>query len=528
MKTRVFLSVFFILSSIQLCLANGLPGSEIIHVSADPPEIGIKFYMMGYEYGFDTLYLAGDTIATSGGIAIINSGGELDSAIQFGQIIIFDSSNTTGFTINREADSIYLSSLILGNMPVLFTEYFGNMGWSPPPIKGHTLDGGIYNYTHSHFHMRTLSFDFCFPDNGWTDVVINEVNIHGTWGENSNFIELYNMGDSDISLEGWHLVCDTIYDFPDEAVIHAHGFYVVDESDFPVNFDMDVEADNIYLISAQQLPEWPPHDDRRVDQVGWSSDHGVNVSFMRYPDGDTGVYFGFFHDGFRGYDDASSSTFENGFPTRGAPNRHDNPGFVVIGANAFLEQRGSVEICWANPVWDADFDAAILVKSLEGYVENPDDGEVIYQGVDHQFIDSNAPLDEMIYYTIFARKTDSSYSIPVDESQVRFMIRTNYVYLPGDVNMYNGSWPAAVIGGDVTYLVNYFRSVPSSQRCLLDGFWVSSDVNGDCNVIGSDVTRLVNYLSGTGIIEYCPDYEPLWFTPADLPEDMPPGWPNCD
>jgi len=104
----------------------------------------------------------------------------------------------------------------------------------------------------------------------------------------------------------------------------------------------------------------------------------------------------------------------------------------------------------------------------------------------------------------------------------------NYKYLPGDANMYNGSWPPSVIGGDVTYLVNYFRSLPSSQACLLDGFWCSADANGDCLIIGSDVTKLVNYFRGMTDLGHCPDYEPAWPTPDDLPVDAPEGWPNCD
>ncbi|MCP4580873.1 MAG: hypothetical protein GY839_04600 [candidate division Zixibacteria bacterium] len=103
-----------------------------------------------------------------------------------------------------------------------------------------------------------------------------------------------------------------------------------------------------------------------------------------------------------------------------------------------------------------------------------------------------------------------------------------YEYLPGDVNMYNGIWPPLVIGGDVTYLVNYFRANPASQSCLLDGFWCSADANGDCMVIGSDVTRLVNYFRGLAAITYCPDCDPAWLTPDDLPEEEPLGWPNCD
>ncbi|MCP4581484.1 MAG: BACON domain-containing protein [candidate division Zixibacteria bacterium] len=101
-----------------------------------------------------------------------------------------------------------------------------------------------------------------------------------------------------------------------------------------------------------------------------------------------------------------------------------------------------------------------------------------------------------------------------------------YEYIPGDCNMSNGLWPVTVVGGDVTYLVNYF--IQMNDGCKIDGFFMSADVNGDCLVIGSDVTRMVNYFRMTGDIEYCADYEPLWPTPEDCPVDPPDGWPNCD
>jgi len=100
-------------------------------------------------------------------------------------------------------------------------------------------------------------------------------------------------------------------------------------------------------------------------------------------------------------------------------------------------------------------------------------------------------------------------------------------YLPGDASMYNGQWPPLVIGGDVTYMVNYFRGITSNPPCLLEGFWCSADANGDCMVIGSDVTKLVNYFRGIVNLQYCSDYEPTWPIPDDLPAEAPSSWPNC-
>ena len=100
-------------------------------------------------------------------------------------------------------------------------------------------------------------------------------------------------------------------------------------------------------------------------------------------------------------------------------------------------------------------------------------------------------------------------------------------YIPGDISMYLGLWPPIIIGGDITFLVNYFRSSPLSQPCFLGGFWCSADVNGDCRVIGSDITRLINYFHDQNDITYCPDYPPAWDI-WDPPESPPPGWPECE
>jgi hypothetical protein len=99
-------------------------------------------------------------------------------------------------------------------------------------------------------------------------------------------------------------------------------------------------------------------------------------------------------------------------------------------------------------------------------------------------------------------------------------------YLPADANMRVGQWPPQVIGSDVTYLVSYFRGI--TRPCIINGFYCSGDANGDCQVIGSDVTRMVTYFRGLANIIPCPDYEPAWPTPDELPGEAPSGWPNCE
>jgi len=101
-----------------------------------------------------------------------------------------------------------------------------------------------------------------------------------------------------------------------------------------------------------------------------------------------------------------------------------------------------------------------------------------------------------------------------------------YEYRPGDANMFVGGWPPMVMGGDVTYLVNFFGG--TTQACYLDGFYCSADANGDCYVTGGDVTRLVNYFGGTAQLEFCPAYPTDWAPWPQPPPPMPEGWPNCE
>lgn len=103
------------------------------------------------------------------------------------------------------------------------------------------------------------------------------------------------------------------------------------------------------------------------------------------------------------------------------------------------------------------------------------------------------------------------YQLTEQFSEITFREASGCDYLPGDVNS-DGN----VIGSDVTYLVNYFRSIgdPPHDSCWndSDGAWLyaAADCNGDCRVIGSDVTYLVSYfrLIQTEIL-WCPQVPPM-------------------
>jgi len=147
------------------------------------------------------------------------------------------------------------------------------------------------------------------------------------------------------------------------------------------------------------------------------------------------------------------------------------------------------------------------------------------------------------------------------------VVQPDFPYLAGDANMFNeyvdvgnpltGPWR---IGGDVTFLVNFFDLSSGNQPCLMynpgntdnypggpvNGYYFASgDATGEGFVTGGDVTRLVNYFAsvpGSEVKWYGWDkplpqnyYPPQWLSnrgsggPSPVPPlaDLPAGWPNC-
>ncbi|MCP4580009.1 MAG: hypothetical protein GY839_00215 [candidate division Zixibacteria bacterium] len=180
--------------------------------------------------------------------------------------------------------------------------------------------------------------------------------------------------------------------------------------------------------------------------------------------------------------------------------------------------------------------------SIKGIITDPDANPI--DGVfitaletsvsDSSNVDGDYQLDSLPQVSIDITFSHQAYfdtmisGVSVTPSDTIFLdvVMIPYYYLPGDANMLIGIWPPIVIGADVTYLVNYFRTL--SDPCLINNFYCSADINGDCLVIGSDVTRLVNYFRGEANITWCADCPPVWPTPEDLPAENPVGWPSCD
>ena len=214
---------------------------------------------------------------------------------------------------------------------------------------------------------------------------------------------------------------------------------------------------------------------------------------------------------------------------RGKINLPPDP-FPLIEPNGTVFETLPITFSW-NSTADPNPDHTVFYDLIISTDDQFVDTVVVYDLVDANYMFSDPlpddPVDDEYCWKVRAHDLWGE-SIFSEQTFTFTYTSPGYQYLPGDANMYNGAWPPAVIGGDVTYLVNYFRSSPASQPCLLDGFWASADANGSGDVIGSDVTYLINYLRGGASPQYCPDYPPAWPTPGDLPAEAPSGWPNCD
>ncbi|MCP4580949.1 MAG: hypothetical protein GY839_04985 [candidate division Zixibacteria bacterium] len=191
---------------------------------------------------------------------------------------------------------------------------------------------------------------------------------------------------------------------------------------------------------------------------------------------------------------------------------------------------------WPVSIFAADFDNDGNLDLATANDQSDNVSVFLNDGAGIFSIDSSYATDDYPY-SVYSADFDSDGDMDLasanyEGQNVSILMNSNddplYQYLPGDVNMRLGLWPPTVIGGDVTYLVGYFRGMPTNIPCYLDGFWASADVNRDCMIIGSDVTKMIGVFRGMGSMNWCDDYPPAWQTPDDLSEEAPSGWPNCE
>lgn len=391
MKKLIILTLAVVAAGIATAFSNPLPPFAVSEYSTSPP--WIEMLCAGPED------LTGMIIHTRGGDAVIDSGWQPEP----GLLLVLDSSNTSGFTLNPEGDSIVIEALYIAFG-------YGCYGFDGvPPLTGETAEWSVYH---------SQSFNFCATPSpglweespqcnwGYTDVIISEISPHCIWTTSCGFVELYNRSNSPVNIGGWQVISNARYTIPSYTVIQPHKYFVLDEERFPSGFGPSPSCDDVYLLdNFSQV----------VDQTGWSTDHGENVAFTRLQEAwtDTLSFWGYV-----GYNDQTSYTFDNAFPSRRAFNRAESPGLKVIGIEAVASDNGHVILSWTNPIWLSIFAQAVVRRDTLTYPATPFDGELIYEGADQRFTDTGAYIGKMNYYTVFARTGCGEYSVPDSESQV--------------------------------------------------------------------------------------------------------------
>ena len=181
------------------------------------------------------------------------------------------------------------------------------------------------------------------------------------------------------------------------------------------------------------------------------------------------------------------------------------------------------------------------------------------------YVNWTVALDSGYIYVDIADVYPNDYNPDNNTGSAYYACVPGCMYLAGDANMANeyvdignpltGPWR---VGGDVTFLVNYFDITSGNQPCLMHNpnnadsypggpvngyYFASADATGEGLVTGGDVSRLVAYFGGTAEIKWYgwdkPDpenyYPPLWLNnrgsgleqPVPPLEELPEGWPNC-
>ncbi len=123
------------------------------------------------------------------------------------------------------------------------------------------------------------------PNLGGVDVIINEVLPYPSTG-GEEYVELFNNGSSPVNITYWYITDGSDgYNITQATVLNPGEYWVLNESTWEAGapyFDGlhlyygDWTPDNVYLFTDEMV---------RVDQVGWSTNHGQGFSLVRYPDG---------------------------------------------------------------------------------------------------------------------------------------------------------------------------------------------------------------------------------------------------
>lgn len=173
---------------------------------------------------------------------------------------------------------------------------YGQNGAAPDPLTDESVQRIFESGNYIEYWCRNMTTGPNFGAqndvlsvNFSSEVLLNEVVFNSGIPE-YRFIELMYIGPSSLDLLGYKIVCNTEYMILSGNVLTStDNYFILSQPDDPGFFaQMDVDGDNIYLYD---------NNGRLLDMVGWNSQHNVNCSVLRIPEGSGGR---------QGYDDTTS------------------------------------------------------------------------------------------------------------------------------------------------------------------------------------------------------------------------------
>ncbi|UCE73951.1 MAG: lamin tail domain-containing protein [Methanomassiliicoccales archaeon] len=195
--------------------------------------------------------------------------------------------NVTGGTIGPEGGTIGLYQKVGGDNVLLDEVSFGQEGITPDPLAGESVERRyVLEYTDEWVRNASTGPTWgALNDVGgiypFSQVVLNEVMFNPELKED-HFVEIYYRDSSTIDISEYRIVGDKEYIVPNNTSLDKDNRYFYlsysmdnDFFDDPTN-GMNSSGDNVYLYDEYGI---------LLDMVGWSSEHTVNTSVSRVPDG---------------------------------------------------------------------------------------------------------------------------------------------------------------------------------------------------------------------------------------------------
>jgi hypothetical protein len=203
---------------------------------------------------------------------------------------LFDITTPNG--LNPEGDTIgfFQNGVLIEGIS------YGQKGVVPDPLPNESVQRVMVsgNYTNDWSRSWIAGPNFGFqndvpPINSSSLVVLNEV-MFNPGAPGYGYIELIYIGVTTLDVQGYSIICDSVYTIPAGNVLDTTDrYFILLQPDDPTFFSqLDASGDNVYLYDDN---------DQLLDMVGWNSSHNVNKSVARVPEG-----FG----GRQGYDDTTS------------------------------------------------------------------------------------------------------------------------------------------------------------------------------------------------------------------------------